>query len=282
MVPTMSAIEKERCTALLGVPTIFLDLMRHERRHEYNLKSLKLAVLSGAPVSSALIRQIEHELNIPHVTQVYGQTEAARIASTSNLELGDITQRYESMGKCVPHREIKIIDIISKRVVPLGEPGEICTRSFRTMRGYWSNTIKTQEAIDDAQWLHTGDIGILDANGCVYLRGRIKDVIIRGGVNIFPLEIEARLEQHPAIERAQVFGIPDERLGELVCAMVVAKCVVDIDELRCFLSLDLAYFKIPTNILIVTGFPTTSTGKIQKFKLAEIMMQHLSTEKKEC
>ena len=281
MVPTMRTIEKERCTALIGVPTMFFDLMRHEHRHEYNLNSLKLAVLSGAPVSSTLIRQIEHELNIPHVTQVYGQTEASRIASTSNVQLGDITQRYESMGKCVPNREIKIIDIISKHVVPLGESGEICTRSFRTMRGYWSNRAKTQETIDDAQWLHTGDVGMLDANGCIYLRGRIKDVIIRGGVNIFPLEIEARLEQHPAIERAQVFGIADERLGERVCAMVVAKCVVDTDELRRFLTLHLAYFKIPTDILVVTEFPTTSTGKIQKFKLAEIMMQHLSTEKKE-
>lgn len=282
MMPVIRAVEKERCTAILGVPTIFFDLMRHERRHEYNLKSLKLAVLSGAPVSTALIRQIENELNIPHVTQVYGQTETGRIASTSNVQLDDITQRYESMGKCVPHREIKIIDIVSKRVLPLGEPGEICTRSFRTMRGYWSNTTKTQEAIDDTQWLHTGDMGMLDANGCVYFRGRIKDVIIRGGVNIFPLEIEARLEQHPAIKRAQVFGIPDERLGELVCAMIVTKCAVDIDELRRFLTLDLVYFKIPTNILIVTEFPTTSTGKIQKFKLAEIMMQHLSTGKKHC
>jgi fatty-acyl-CoA synthase len=276
----MEAIEKERCTALIGVPTTFFDLLRHTRRHEFDMSSLQLAVLSGAPVSATLIRRIEHELNIPHATQVYGQTETGRIASTSFVQSGNTTQRYESMGKCVPRREIKIVDLISKHIVPLGEPGEICTRSFHTMRGYWSDESKTREAIDDAQWIRTGDIGALDADGCAYFRGRVKDVIIRGGINIFPLEIEACLEEHASIERAQVFGITDERLGELVCAMVVAKYKVDVDKLRSFLSLNLAYFKIPTHIHTVTEFPRTSSGKIQKFKLAEATMERLLNEQK--
>ena len=281
MVPIMKAIEKEQCTAILGVPTTFYDLLQHEHRHQFDLSSLKLAILSAAPVSGSLVRQIECELNICHVTQVYGQTEASRITSTSFVQLDDTMRRYESMGTCVPHREIKIVDITSKRIVPLGETGEICTRSFRTMRGYWSNEARTREVIDDAQWLHTGDIGTLDANGCIFFHSRIKDIIIRGGINIFPLEIEECFAQHASIERAQVFGIPDERLGEVVCAMIMTRCEVDITELRCFLALDLAYYKIPTHIHIVTEFPMTSTGKIQKFKLADIMMQHLHDEQKE-
>jgi fatty-acyl-CoA synthase len=280
LLPIMKAIEKERCTALIGVPTTVFDLLRHTRRHEFNLSSLQLVVFGGAPTSAALIRRTEQELNIPHVVQVYGQTESGRIATTSFVEPEKTLQRYESMGKCVPRREIKIIDVISKCLVPLGEPGEICTRSFRTMRGYWLDEGKTREVIDDAQWVHTGDLGALDEDGCIYFRGRAKDIIIRGGINIFPLEIEACLEQHALIERAQVFGITDERLGELVCAMVITKNEINVDELRRFLGSNLAYFKIPTHIHVVSEFPVTSGGKIQKFKLAEIMKQILLNEHK--
>ncbi|CAF1079730.1 unnamed protein product [Adineta ricciae] len=271
-------IQNERCTALLGVPTILFDLMQYKRQHECDFKSLQLVILSGAPVSAAFIQRIESELEPPHVVQVYGQTEPGRIATTSFVPTDRPTQRYESMGKCVPRREIKIIDVSSKRIVPLGETGEICTRSFHTMCGYWSNEQKTREVIDNTQWMHTGDLGALDADGCLYFRGRVKDMIIRGGINIFAFDIETCLEQHDAIQKAQVFGIPDERLGEIVCAFVIPKREIDEQELRIFLQKHLAYFKIPKYIRQIDAFPVTINGKIQKFKLSAIMEQILRNE----
>ncbi|CAF1379115.1 unnamed protein product [Adineta ricciae] len=271
-------IHNERCTALLGVPTILFDLMQYKRQHECDFKSLQLVILSGAPVSAAFIQRIESELETPYVAQVYGQTESGRIATTSFVPTDCPRQRYESMGKCVPRREIKIIDVNSKRIVPLGETGEICTRSFHTMCGYWSNEQKTREVIDNTQWMHTGDLGALDADGCLYFRGRVKDMIIRGGINIFAFDIETCLEQHDAIQKAQVFGIPDERLGEIVCAFVITKREIDEQELRIFLQKHLAYFKIPKYIRPIDVFPVTINGKIQKFKLSAIMQQLLSNE----
>ncbi|CAF2389865.1 unnamed protein product [Rotaria sp. Silwood2] len=280
-VETMRTVHEEKCTALVGAPIIFRDILSHPKRKEFNLSSLLFAILGAAPVNPALVEQLEREIPIKTISQGYGQTENSASMAMSVFAEDDKERRYTSVGKALPRIEMKIAD--SKgHILPIGQEGEICARGFNIMKGYYGDDEKTRETITSSGWLRTGDLGVMDEQGFVYYRSRQKEMVIVGGINVYPVEVENFLLEHPNIAEAYVFGIPDKRYGEVLCAWIRIKPgtkIDDVEEVRQFLSSKVAFFKVPKHVKITESFLPflTPTGKIQKFKLTEVMAKQMSS-----
>ena len=273
---TLRAVESERCTALHGVPTMFVTELSHPDFDSFDLSSLRTGVMAGAPCPVDVMKRVISDMHMKHILIGYGQTEVSPINHLT-LPEDPIEKRVETVGRAVPWVEIKLVDS-DGRVVPIGEKGEVCTRGYSVMLGYWDDEEQTRETIDEARWLHSGDLGIMDEEGYLRIVGRIKDMIIRGGENVYPREVEEFLYTHPAIAEVQVFGVPDAKMGELVCAWIQVKDGASLrdDDVRSYCQGQITHFKVPTHIRFVDEYPMTVTGKIQKFKMSEFMAEELS------
>ena len=273
---TLRAVEAEKCTALHGVPTMFITELDHPQFAEFDLSSLRTGIMAGAPCPVEIMKRVISQMHMEDILIGYGQTELSPI---NNMTLPDdsLERRTETVGRAMPWVEIKIVDE-SNRVVAIGEKGEICTRGYSVMREYWNDPERTAETIDEAGWLHSGDLATMDGEGYVRIVGRIKDMIIRGGENIYPREIEEFLYQHPAISEVQVFGVPDDKMGEEVCAWIQLNAgrKLSADDVKDYCRDKITHFKIPRYIDFVDEYPMTVTGKIQKFVMRETMIARLS------
>ena len=268
----LQAIATERCTAVHGVPTMFIAQLDHPDFADFDLTSLRTGIMAGAPCPPELMRRVMQDMHCTEILIAYGQTEASPVTHLTTRD-DTIERRTETVGCSLPHQEAKVADPESGHTLPAGEIGEICFRGYHVMKGYYDNEEATRETIDDARWLHSGDLGTMDTDGYVRITGRLKEMIIRGGENIYPAEIEAWLFSHPDIAQAAVFGIPDARLGEDIACWI--QCheghTLSEDDIRSYCREGLAHFKVPGNIRFVDDFPMTVTGKVQKFKMREIM-----------
>lgn len=266
----LKTIEAEKCTALHGVPTMFIAELEHERFSDFDLSSLRTGIMAGAPCPEALMKRVIDDMHCREILIGYGQTEASPLTHLTDAN-DPLDLRTQTVGRNLPHQEVKVIDTESGRTVPLGAVGEICFRGYHIMRGYYGDAEATSNTIDVAGWLHSGDLGTMDKNGYTRITGRIKDMIIRGGENIYPAEIEEWLFQHPAIAQAAVFGVPDEKMGEEIMVWIElhANQHVTGDDVRAYCREGLAHFKVPKYVTFVTEFPMTVTGKLQKFKMRE-------------
>jgi fatty-acyl-CoA synthase len=275
----MQTVQAERCTALYGVPTMFIGELDHPRFSEFDFSSLRTGIMAGSPCPVEVMRKVQSQMHMPEVTICYGMTETAPVSTQSSTD-DPLDKRVSTVGRIHPHVEIKIVDPATDQVVPRGQPGELCTRGYSVMLGYWNNTDATAEAIDAARWMHTGDLATMDDDGYVNIVGRIKDMIIRGGENVYPREIEEFLYTHPDISDVQVIGVPSERYGEEVMAWVKLRegASVSSEELVAFCRGQIATFKIPRYWKFVDAFPMTVTGKIQKFKMREEAVAELGLE----
>jgi fatty-acyl-CoA synthase len=273
---TLEAIATERCTSLYGVPTMFIAQLAHPRFSEFDLSSLRTGIMAGSPCPVEVMKQVQRLMHMPEVTICYGMTETSPVSTQSSWD-DPLDRRVSTVGRVHPHVEIKIIDPTSGAIVPRGVAGELCTRGYSVMLGYWGNEEATHEAIDDAGWMHTGDLATADADGYVNIVGRIKDMIIRGGENVYPREVEEFLYTHPAVLDVQVIGVPSEKYGEDVMAWVKCRpgAQTSGDELTSFCHGRIATFKIPRYWKFVDEFPTTVTGKVQKFKMREAAIGEL-------
>ena len=274
----LETVAAEQCTALHGVPTMFIAELEHPDFDRFDLSSLRTGIMAGAPCPVEVMKKVISRMNMAEILIAYGQTECSPV---NHMTLADdpIEKRVESVGRAGPHLEVKIVDE-NGGIVPVGEPGDICTRGYAVMKGYWNEPERTAETIDTDGWLHSGDLGVMDRQGYVAVVGRLKDMIIRGGENIYPREIEEFLFTHPDIQDAKVVGISDEKYGEEVCAWVQLKtgAALSEDEIRAFCKDHIAYFKVPRYIRIVEEFPMTVTGKVQKFKMREKMEKELGLD----
>jgi len=270
----LDACQAERCTALYGVPTMFIAELEHPDFKRCDLSKLRTGVMAGAPCPVEVMKRVVTDMHMKEVTIAYGMTETSPVSFQSCRD-DTLERRVSTVGMIHPHLEVKIVDA-DGRVTPLGERGELLTRGYSVMHGYWDDADKTRQAIDSQGWMHTGDLATLDEAGYCNIVGRVKDLIIRGGENISPREIEEFLFRHPKIQDVQVFGVPDHRYGEVVCAWIKLKAGerCDADTVRAFCREQIAHFKVPAHIRFVEQFPMTVTGKIQKF----IMRQEMSRE----
>ncbi len=273
---TLAAIEKEKCTALHGVPTMFVMELECPEFENYDVSSLRTGVMAGATCPIELMKNLIKKMNMTDILIGYGQTEVSPI---NHLTLPDdsMVNRTETVGRAIPYIEIKILNEYGQ-VCDIGEQGELCTRGYSVMKGYWQDVEKTKETIDEGGWLHSGDLATMDMQGYVKITGRIKDMIIRGGENIYPREIEEFLYTHPKISEVQVFGIVDKKMGEEVCAWIQLKSgeTATEDEIKNFCKNKITHFKIPKYIDFVTEYPMTVTGKIQKFKMRKAKLESLA------
>jgi fatty-acyl-CoA synthase len=276
---TLEAVAGERCTSLYGVPTMFIAQLGHPRFPEFDLTSLRTGVMAGAPCPVEVMKRVQRDMHMAEVGICYGMTETSPV-STQTRRDDSLERRVSTVGRAAPHVEIKVVDPETGLVVPRGEPGEFCTRGYSVMLGYWNEPDKTADAIDAAGWMHTGDLATMDANGYCNIVGRIKDMVIRGGENVYPREIEEFLYTHPDIADAQVIGVPDEVYGEELCAWIQPRegATLAEDDVREFCRSALAHFKVPRYVLVVDAFPMTVTGKVQKFKMREETIQRLGLE----
>jgi fatty-acyl-CoA synthase len=276
---TLAAVQSERCTALYGVPTMFIAELEHPRFHEFDYSSLRTGIMAGSPCPVEVMKKVQSEMHMDEVTICYGMTETSPVSFQTGRD-DPVDKRVATVGRIHPHVEAKVIDPDNGRIVPRGEPGELCTRGYLVMLGYWENQEATAAAIDQAGWMHTGDLATLDADGYANIVGRIKDMVIRGGENVYPREVEEFLYQHPAVSDVQVVGVPDPKYGEELCAWVRLKegHEVDGDELREWCRGKIATFKIPRHWRFVDEFPMTVTGKVQKFKMRETSVTELGLE----
>jgi fatty-acyl-CoA synthase len=275
-VATMTAVEAEGCTALYGVPTMFIAMLGHPEFSRFDFRSLRTGVMAGSPCPIEVMRQVVSEMHIPEITICYGMTETSPVSFQSSIS-DSLERRVTTVGRIHPHVEVKIVDE-QGRIVPRGQSGELCTRGYSVMRGYWDDAARTAEVLDDAGWMHTGDLATLDDEGFCNIVGRIRDMVIRGGENIYPREIEELLYGHPAIADVQVIGIPDPKYGEELCAWVVLKPseAEDAQAIQEFCKGKIAHYKIPKIVRFVDAFPVTVTGKIQKFAMRETMIRELN------
>jgi fatty-acyl-CoA synthase len=267
----LRAIEMERCTALHGVPTMFVSELEQPEFGETDLSTLRTGIMAGAPCPPALMKRVMEDMHCPEILIGYGQTEASPL--THLTEPGDsVGRRTETVGRNLPHQEVKIVDPEDGRTVSLGMVGEICFRGYHVMRGYYGDPQATASAIDDRGWLHSGDLGTMDKEGYVRITGRLKDMIIRGGENIYPAEIERVISEHPKVAQVGVIGIPDEFYGEQVMAWIQLHTgeTVTEEEIKAYCRDRLAHFKVPAAIRFVEEFPMTVTGKLQKFRMREM------------
>ena len=265
---TLEVVQNERCTSLYGVPTMFIAELDLPEFDEFDLTSLRTGIMAGSPCPVEVMRNVIDRMHMAEVTICYGMTETAPVSTQTSAD-DDIDHRTSTVGRVHPHVEIKIIDPTSGSCVERGTSGELCTRGYSVMLGYWNDPEQTAGAIDPAGWMHTGDLATMDQDGYLNIVGRSKDMIIRGGENIYPREIEEFLYTHPEIKDVQVVGVPDERYGEEIAAFVIERTpgTVDAEAVREFCRGKIAHFKIPRYVMPVEEFPMTVTGKIQKFKL---------------
>jgi fatty-acyl-CoA synthase len=273
---TLDAIERHHCTSIYGVPTMFIAQLEHPRFSTVRLKSLRTGIMAGAPCPIEVMRQVIERMHVPQITICYGMTETSPVSFQSGVE-DPIEVRVSTVGRVHPHIECKIIDPATGAIVPRGTPGELCTRGYSVMLGYWNDPPATAAAIDAAGWMHSGDLAVMREDGYVNISGRIKDMIIRGGENVYPREVEEFLYGHPKISEVQVIGVPDLKYGEEVCAWVRLRDGHDAtaQELQEFCRGQIASYKIPRYIRFTADFPTTVTGKIQKFRMREISIEEL-------
>jgi len=272
----LEAVEAERCTALYGVPTMFIAELEHAEFKRYDLRTLRTGVMAGAPCPVEVMKRVISDMHMKEVTICYGMTETSPVSFQSCRD-DTLEQRVTTVGTIHPHLEVKIVDP-EGRVTPRGERGELLTRGYSVMHGYWDDEDKTRQAIDAQGWMHTGDLATLDASGYCNIVGRVKDLIIRGGENISPREIEEFLYRHPKVQDVQVFGVPDRRYGEVVCAWIKLKAGErsDAEAIRTFCREQIAHYKVPQHIRFVEQFPMTVTGKIQKYLMRQEMSRELA------
>jgi fatty-acyl-CoA synthase len=272
---TLETVAEERCTALYGVPTMFIAQLGHPEFKRFDLSSLRTGIMAGSPCPIEVMRRVIAEMHMREVTIAYGMTETSPVSFQSSTD-DPVERRVSTVGRIQPHIEVKITDA-EGRIVPRGTPGELCTRGYSVMRGYWADEEKSAEVIDDARWMHTGDLATIDEEGYCNIVGRIKDMVIRGGENIYPREIEEFLYTHPKVRDVQCFGVPDPRYGEELVAAIILKDDVEADEeeIRTFCRERIAHYKVPRYVRFVEGFPTTVTGKVQKFILRAEMAAEL-------
>ena len=276
---TLEAIAGERCTSIYGVPTMFIAQLEHPRFAEFDLTSLRTGIMAGAPCPIEVMKRVINEMHASEVCIAYGMTETAPVSFLTRPE-DTFDRRVSTVGTVLPHVEAKIIDPATGLTAPLATPGEVCTRGYLVMQGYWENPDATAEAVDRAGWMHTGDLGTIEAEGYLNIVGRIKDMVIRGGENLYPVEVEEVLFQHPAVASAQVIGVPDERMGEELMAWVVVREVGALteDELKDFCKDRIAHFKVPRYVKFVDEYPMTVTGKVQKFLMRQMAIEELGLE----
>jgi fatty-acyl-CoA synthase len=273
---TLQAIEVQACTSIYGVPTMFIAQMDHPRFGSVRLETLRTGIMAGAPCPIDVMRQVIGRMHVPQVTICYGMTETSPVSFQSQID-DPIELRVSTVGRVLPHLESKIVDPQTGATVPRGTPGELCTRGYAVMLGYWNDDNATAAAIDAARWMHTGDLAVMNGDGYVTITGRIKDMIIRGGENVYPREVEEFLHTHEKVSDVQVIGVPDHKYGEEVCAWIRLHDGVTAteDEFRDFCRGQIATFKIPRYIRFTSEFPMTVTGKVQKFKMREITVAEL-------
>ena len=277
---TLEAVQAERCTSLYGVPTMFIAQLEHPRFPEFDLSSLRTGIMAGSPCPVEVMKRVVSDMHMSEVSICYGMTETSPVSTQTRAD-DPLQLRVATVGRPGPHVEVKIVDAESGLTVERGGRGELCTRGYSVMLGYWDEPDKTAEAIDRAGWMHTGDLATMDENGYCKIVGRSKDMVIRGGENVYPREIEEFLYSHPAIADVQVVGVPDERYGEELCAWVLLRDGVsglDAEAVHEFCDGKLAHYKIPRYVLVVEGFPMTITGKVQKYKMREESIARLRLE----
>jgi fatty-acyl-CoA synthase len=275
---SLKTIQQEKCTAAYGVPTMFIAILEHEQFDEFDLSSLRTGIMAGSPCPREIMQRVIDRMHMTEITICYGMTETAPVSVQSSTA-DSVERRVGTVGRVHPHLEIKIVDENGK-VVPRGNLGELCVRGYSVMLGYWEDMDKTQEVIDVAKWMHTGDIAEMDEEGFVKIKGRIKDMVIRGGENLFPKEIEDFLYTHPDVSDVQVIGLPDARYGEELCACIILHEHHQINEeaIRKYCAEHISHNKVPRYVRFFTEFPMTASGKAQKFKLQELMRQELQLE----
>ena len=273
---TLAACAQERCTSLYGVPTMFIAELDHPRFAEFDLTSLRTGIMAGSPCPVEVMKRVIERMHMTEVGICYGMTETSPVSTQTAVD-DPISKRVGTVGRVGPHLEVKVVDPDSGATVERGQPGELCTRGYSVMLGYWEDPERTAEAIDGDRWMHTGDLATMDDEGYLNIVGRIKDLVIRGGENVYPREVEEFLYTHPDIADVQVIGVPDERYGEELMACVVAREGASLtpEEVRDFCRGRIAHYKIPRYVKFVDGFPMTVTGKVQKFKMRERAIDEL-------
>src|SRR5215813_9002306 len=268
---TLSTVQAERCTSLYGVPTMFIAELALPDFGSYDLSTLRTGIMAGSPCPVEVMKRVLSEMHMTEVTICYGMTETSPVSTQTTAD-DDMDRRVSTVGRVHPHVEVKIIDPETGRVLPRNTPGELCTRGYSVMLGYWDERSQTAGVIDAARWMHTGDLAVMDAAGYLNIAGRIKDMIIRGGENVYPREVEEFLYTHPVVEEVQVIGVPDAKYGEELCAWVKLRpgTELSLEELRDFCTGQIAHFKIPRYLRITDEFPMTVTGKVQKFVMRDV------------
>jgi fatty-acyl-CoA synthase len=275
----LRALQDERCTSLYGVPTMFIAQLGHPGLADFDFSSMRTGIMAGSPCPTEVMRRVIDDLGMSEVTIAYGMTETSPVSTQTSTD-DSVEHRVSTVGRVLPHVESKIVDPDTGKLVPRGEGGEYCTRGYHVMLGYWNDPEKTADAIDADGWMHSGDLATMDDDGYVNIVGRIKDMIIRGGENIYPREIEEFLYSHPAIADAQVIGVPDEKYGEELMAWVQLAPGGELteDELRDFCRDKIAYFKVPRYIKFVSEFPMTVTGKVRKVEMRDESIAELGLD----
>lgn len=272
---TLETVAEERCTGLHGVPTMFIAELEHPRFREFDLSSLRTGIMAGSPCPIEVMRRAIGEMNLREITIAYGMTETSPVSFQTTVD-DPIERRVSTVGRIHPHVEVKVVDA-DGRIVPPGTPGELLTRGYSVMLGYWDDEERTAEAIDAAGWMHTGDLATIDAEGYCNIVGRIKDMVIRGGENIYPREVEEFLYTHPKVQDVQCFGVPDQKYGEELCAWIRLRegQTATEEEIRAYCKDRIAHYKVPRYVRFVDGFPMTVTGKVQKFVMRRQMAEEM-------
>jgi len=278
----LQTIEAEKCTAVHGVPTMFIAELEHPEFKKFDLSSLRTGIMAGSVCPIEVMKRAVRDMNLTEITSVYGQTEASPGITQTRTE-DPVELRVSTVGRALPEAEVKIVDIETGATLPPGKQGELCARGYMVMKGYYKMPDETAKVIDADNWLHTGDLAIMDENGYCKITGRIKQMIIRGGENIYPKEIEEFLYTHPKISDVQIYGVPDKKYGEQVMAAVILKKGMEMteEEVREFCRGKIANYKVPKYVKFVEGYPMTASGKIQKFKLREMAIKELHLEESE-
>ncbi|GFS56880.1 medium-chain acyl-CoA ligase ACSF2, mitochondrial [Nephila pilipes] len=274
-VESLKAIQKYKCTISYGTPTMYVDLIRNYKSGNYDISSLKLVISGGAATPETLMKDIQNQLNVPYLQVGYGSTELS--PGIAFAKANDSDNAAKGILETIEYVEVKIIND-KRHIVPVNTQGEICARGHVTFMGYWGDEEKTKEVLDETGWYHTGDLGVMDEDGCLRIVGRIKDMIIRGGENIYPVEVEEYLSTHPSIQEVHICGVPDERLGEEACAWIHLKEGAELteQEVKEFCKGKISHFKIPRYVMFVQGFPKTHTGKIKKFEMSKVSKEKLN------
>jgi len=275
----LQAVQDEKCTGLHGVPTMFIAELNHPDYKQFDTSTLRTGIMAGSPCPIEVMKKVINDMGASEITICYGQTESSPVITQTKTD-DPIEKRVSTVGKPHPHVEVKIIDPLTGEELPTGKPGELCTRGYHIMKGYYKNEEATRAAIDSEGWLHTGDIAILDEDGYLEITGRIKDMVIRGGENVYPREIEEFLYQHPGIQDVQVVGVPDPKYGEELMAWIIAKDgeTLNSEDIREYCKGKISYHKIPRYIEFTQSYPMTASGKIQKYLLREMSVDKISVQ----